>query len=271
MFTVSSTSHQWGTWPVRMHADRFFGTINVDGQHPRVAALACYKGDVVAISLVGYDTSVSAVLASLWLRETVPFLPDEEIEWQGPQHLKRRPEAYKQLSVQLAGTKEVHALAVPTSAHIAEGILHPPDLPSPAKQETPAAQGMTGTSEPSRSPTPTIDRTRFVLGNWDENAPAERSFLGTLYGMRVLFLHKDHEHPTWPHIWAREIWERGCKRSLIMPLKEVVGMKAWMLSDNLVAWGKLIGDGVCAGWLPWRSTVWSPDVLMDEEALIVLT
>jgi hypothetical protein len=268
MTTVPSMSQCWGTWPVRMHADRFFGTVKADGQHPRVAGLACYKGDIVAISLVGYDTSVSAVLASLWLRESVPFLPAEDVQWQGPQNLKRRPEAYKQWSVQLLGTKEVHALAVPTSAHIAEGILHPPDLPSPPKQETPAAQGMANKPESPLPPTPTIDRTRFVLGNWDEDYPHERSFLGTLYGMRVLFLHKDDEHPAWPHIWAREIWERGSIRKLIVPLKEAVGMKAWMLSDDLVAWGKLIGDGVHTGWLPWKV---SPDVLMDDAVLAVLT
>ena len=255
MTTVASTSQCWGTWPVRMHAERFFGTVKADGQHPRVAGLACYKGDIVAISLVGYDTSVSAVLASLWLRESVPFLPDEDVEWPGPRNLKRRPEAYKQFSVQLPDTKEVHALAVPTSAHIAEGILHPPDLPSPPKQEAHEAQGVPNKPKLPLPPTPTIDRTRFVLGNWDEEYPHERSFLGTLYGMRVLFLHRDHKHPEWSHIWAREIWERGSKCSLIVPLKEVVGMKAWMLSDNLVAWGKLIGEGVRAGWLPWKPTI----------------
>jgi hypothetical protein len=260
MTIVPSTSQRWGTWPVRMHADRFFGTVKADGQHPRVAGLACYKGDIVAISLVGYDTSVSAVLASLWLRESVPFLPNEDVEWHGPRNLKRRPEAYKQFCVQLPGTKEVHALAVPTSVHIAEGILHPPDLPNPAKQETHEAQDVPNKPKPSLSPTPTIDRTRFVLGNWDEEYPHERSFLGTLYGMRVLFLHRDQKHPEWPHIWAREIWEHGSKRSLIVPLKEVIGMKAWMLSDNLVAWGNLIGEGVRTGWLPWQPTIWSLDM-----------
>jgi len=249
MITSESTSDLCGTWPLRMHADRFFGTVKADGQHPRVAALACYKGEIVTISLVGYDTSISAVLASLWLRESISFLPDEDVEWQGPRSLKRRSEAYKQVSVQLLGTKEVHALAMPTSAHIAEGILHPPDLPNPPKQETPAVQGAANTP-----PMPKSDRTRFVLGNWDEDAPAERSFLGTLYGMRVLFLHKDEMHPEWPQIWARQIWERGSRRSLIQPIKEALGVKAWVLSDDLVAWGKLIGNGVREGWLPWRAT-----------------
>ncbi len=41
-----------GTWPVRTHANRFFGEVKADGQHPRVAALACYQGDIVFISRV---------------------------------------------------------------------------------------------------------------------------------------------------------------------------------------------------------------------------
>ena len=85
-----------GTWPVRAHANCFYGTVKADGQHPRVAALACYKGDLIFLSLVGYDTSTSAVLANLWLRESVPFLVGEGVSWRGPRSLKRRPEAYKQ-------------------------------------------------------------------------------------------------------------------------------------------------------------------------------
>jgi hypothetical protein len=238
-----------------MHADRFFGTIKADGQHPRVAALACYKGDVIAISLVGYDTSVSAVLASLWFRESVPFLVDEGVKWDGPRSLKRRSEPYKQFAVQLEGTKEVQYIALPASAHIAEGILHPPDLPSPPKEEkVVSADAQKRPTPPPPPPPAAIDRTRFVLGNWDEEYPHERSFLGTLYGMRVLFLHKDEAHPEWPRIWAREIWERGRARKLIEPLKYTLGMKAWVLSDDLNAWGRLIGDGTREGWLPWKET-----------------
>ncbi len=70
--------------------------------------------------------------------------------------------------------------------------------------------------------------------------------------MRVLFLHRDHHHPEWALIWAEELWRRGLARKLIVPLKEVLGMKAWMLSGDLVAWGQLVGDGVRAGWLPWQ-------------------
>jgi hypothetical protein len=240
-----------------MHAERFFGTVKADGQHPRLAALACYRGDVVALSLVGYDTSVSAVLASLWSRESVPFTPNEGVKWDGPCSLKRRGEPYKQFSVSLEGTKEVHALALPASAHIAEGILNPPDLPSPPKQknvETVQAQQRVAPPPPP-PPSASADRTRFVLGNWDEEYPHERSFLGTLYGMRVLFLHKDEDHLEWPSIWAKEIWERGSARKLIQPLKEVMGMKAWVVSGDLQAWGRLIGDGTREGWLPWRTVI----------------
>src|SRR5260370_30733980 len=172
MIISKNTSDLCGTWPLRMHTDRFFGMVKADGQKPRVAVLACYKGEVVTISLVGYDTSISAVLASLWLRESISFLPDEDVQWQGPRSLKRRPEAYKQVSVQLLGTKEVHALAMPTSAHIAEGILHPPDLPNPPKQEAPAVPGPATTP-----PMPKLDPTRFVLGSRHGNALPERSFL----------------------------------------------------------------------------------------------
>jgi len=252
-----------GTWPVRTHSDRFYGTVKADGQHPRVAALACHKGDLVFISLVGYDTSTSAVLANLWLRESVPFLIGDEVEWKGPRHFKRRSEAYKQFSTQLSGTKEMHYIALPLSAHIAEGILHPPDLPAPPKEGEEAKQAETEAERNSQyssgrfAPTlpmslPQVDRTRFVLGNYDEETPHQRSFLGHLYAMRVLFLHKHDEHPEWPAIWASQLWQRGLVRKLVVPIKDAFGIKAWMLEGDLLAWGNLIGDGVRDGWLPWQ-------------------
>lgn len=238
-----------GTWPLRMHTDQFYGSVHADGQRPRVAALACHQGDVVALSLVGYDTSVSASLARLWLRESVPLELNAGIRWEGPRHLKRRADAYKQFSTQLTGTKEWHYLALPASAHIAEGIFHPPDLPAPPKKaETPEEKA--GMRRAPVSEQPKIDRSRFVLGNFQEDVPHERSFLGTLYGMRVLFLHKSADHPDWPHIWASELWERGNKRKLIQPLKQVLGCKAWVLAGDLLTWGKLVGDGTREGWLP---------------------
>src|SRR5438270_12220694 len=102
-----------GSWPTRTHANRFYGTVKADGQHTRVAGLVCDEGDVVAISLVGYETSTSAVLSSLWLREAVPFLVAEGVERTGPRNLRRNPEGDKQVSKQIANTKQSHYIALP--------------------------------------------------------------------------------------------------------------------------------------------------------------
>jgi hypothetical protein len=73
-----------------------------------------------------------------------------------------------------------------------------------------------------------------------------------MYGMRVLFLHRDEQHPEWPTIWAAELWKRGLTRKLIEPLPYALGMKAWKLAGDLQAWGRLIGEGTQDGWLPWQ-------------------
>jgi len=240
-----------GTLPVRpFHPDGFFGAVQVDGQHPRVAALACHELDVVVISLVGYDTSISAAMATLWQRQQLALLLAEGVEWHGPLRLQRLPIGYKQFSTHLPGTREVHAIALPLSAHLAEGILHPPDLPKPKEEAEPATAATRVTSSIQAAE---VDRTRFVLGNWDEPTPHQRSFLGQLYAMRVIFLHRDHEHPEWADIWADELWSHGLTRGLIHPLK-ALGMKAWLLSGDLGAWSQLIKHGVRSGWLPWRES-----------------
>src|SRR5207247_11374302 len=150
-----------GTLPIRpYHPTQFFGTIKADGQLPKVAALACHHHEVVAISLVGYDTSVSAALARLWQREQLAFEPAPSIDWHGPEQLGRWLENYKQFHTTLPGTKEVHILALPLSANIAEGMLHPPDSPKPKAEQA-------SSSPPVQQAQ--ADLTRFVLGNWDED------------------------------------------------------------------------------------------------------
>ncbi len=232
-----------GTLPIRpYHPTQFFGTIKADGQLPKVAALASHHQEVVAISLVGYDTSVSAALARLWQREQLAFEPDPVIDWRGPEQLGRRQEHYKQFHTTLPGTKEVHILALPVSAHIAEGMLHPPDVPKPKQEQ-----------ESSSTPIQAahVDRTRFVLGNWEEDTPHIRSFLGHLHAMRVIFLHR-HEKPALVEIWASQLWRQGLTSDLITPL-QALGIKAWKLSGDLTLWSHLISEGVRSGWLPWRN------------------
>jgi len=132
----SSTSLLDGTLPLRpFHPDGFVGTMQADGQQVRVAALACDETRVVALSLVGFDTSIGVVFSRLWSSTAVPFTPADnwQDEWTGPEKLARSGERYKQCVAHLEGTREVHALALVRTAHLTEGILHPPDLPEMQK------------------------------------------------------------------------------------------------------------------------------------------
>ncbi len=243
-----------GTLPVRpYHPDGFIGTLQADGQQVRVAALACDEERVIALSLVGFDTSIGVVLARLWSSTAVPFEPATNWQdvWQGPEQLKRSSERYKQCVAHLEGTREVHALALLRSAHLTEGILHPPDLP---ELLDPPSEMADQERVPAPSPTkakPPVWVPRYILGNWDESGPNKQSFLGHLYALRVLFLHRHSEHPDWPDVWAQALWEQGLQSELISPISSL-GLHAWRISGDLMAWSTLVGAGVREGWLPWR-------------------
>ena len=255
----ATTSLRDGTWPLRpFHPEGFVGTLSADGQQVRVAALACDEERVVALSLVGFDTSIGVVLSRLWSSTAVPFAPasDRQEEWSGPEQLKRSGERYKQCVAHLEGTREVHALALVRTAHLTEGILHPPDLPEMRAQSEAATTEQERELRhvpppPSRQPKPPVWVPRYVLGNWDESGPHRQSFLGHLYALRVLFLHRHNEHPEWPEQWAEALWQRGLASDLIVP-RAASGMRAWRLSGDLLAWSALVGTGVREGWLPWK-------------------
>lgn len=247
-----------GTLPVRpFHPDGFVGTLEADGQQVRVAAIACDGRQMVMLSLVGFDTSIGVVLARLWSLTDVPFQPATSWceEWREPEQLTRSSERYKQCVTHLEGTREVHALAFLRTAHLTEGILHPPDLPETAPEQgqpVPAKQpDQMKQSRSLSSPRPPKWTTRYVLGNWDESGPHQQSFLGHLYALRVLFLHHSSEHPEWRNQWADALWERGLARALITPVA-ALGIHAWKLSGDLIAWSDLVGTGVREGWLPWQ-------------------
>ena len=244
-----------GTLPVcPFHPEGFVGTLQADGQQVRVAALACDDRQVIALSLVGFDTSIGVVLARLWSSTPVPFSPAASWQgaWQGPDALTRSSERYKQSVAHLEGTREVHALALLRTAHLTEGILHPPDLPEMREQPS--------TTSPDEDPRPALPMKqekppvwvpRYVLGNWAESGPHQQSFLGHLYALRVLFLHRHADHPEWPEQWAEALWQRGLAQDLITPLT-AIGVRAWKLSGDLFAWSALVGAGVRDGWLPWQ-------------------
>jgi hypothetical protein len=239
-----------GTLPVRtFHPEGFFGSVQVDGQSARVAALACVEGKLLLVSLVGYDTTVSAILAHLWQSKAVPLTLKAEVNWTGPQVLLRRQAPYKQFATKLAGTTEVHVVALALDAHIGEGLLTPPAMQCPDEADKGAspAPAQTRPAFPFPKGGP-----RFVLGNWDEAEPQQRAFLAHLYAMRVILLHqRDPTHPEWVDQWARELWERGLARDLIVPV-DALGINAWTLAGTTPQWNRLIGQGVRERWLPWR-------------------
>src|SRR5690349_18122732 len=81
-----------GTLPLRpFHPDGFVGTLSADGQQVRVAALASDGNHIVALSLVGFDTSIGVMLARLWSSTPVPFEPAQEwqADWYGPEQFTR--------------------------------------------------------------------------------------------------------------------------------------------------------------------------------------
>ena len=239
-----------GTLPVRpFHPDGFVGTLSADGQEVKVAALACDEGRVVVLSLVGFDTSVGAALATLWSNTEVTFAPglSWQDEWRGPDRLTRLSTGYKQPTARLEGTREVHGLALVKTAHLTEGILNPVDLPEPEREPEPApAQPGDPIRPPRKAPLP-----RYLLGNWEEATPHRHSFLGHLYALHLVFLHRHAAHPEWVDAWADALWQHGLARNLIVPLP-ALGMHAWKLSGELFQWSELVSAGVRAGWLPWR-------------------
>jgi hypothetical protein len=186
----------------------------------------------------------------------VPFEPVTSWQdaWQGPAQLKRSSERYKQCVAHLEGTREVHALALLRTAHLTEGILHPPDLPEMREHSSSESAQQERAVPPSPTQAkPPVWIPRYILGNWDESGPNKQSFLGHLYALRVLFLHRHDEHPEWPDVWAQALWEQGLQTELISPLS-AIGMQAWRISGDLMAWSALVGTGVREGWLPWSES-----------------
>ncbi len=226
-----------GTVPVRpINPDGFVGTVEQDGQVVNVAAIAFDEGHVALMSLVGRDTSVSAVMAQVWKKKDVIFRPAEGIAWDGEQQFfQRLDDHYKQFVTQLPGFKMVHAIALPFGAHIAEGLINTPHMGKHPRQEQ------------IRMPQIT---TRYVLGNLKEETPNALSVLGQVRAMRVVLLYHDDAHPERPLIWASELWQRGLVRQLIVPLP-ALGVRMWKLSTDVHQWNLLVAQGIREGWLPW--------------------
>jgi hypothetical protein len=226
-----------GTVPVRpINPTGFVGTVEQDGQIVNVAAIAFDDGKVALMSLVGRDTSVSAVMAQIWKKKEAVFQPAADIEWAWKQQaFKRLDDHYKQFATQLPGLKMLHAIAIPLGANIAEGILNAPHMHKDSNHENIRV--------------PKID-TRYVLGNVQEETPHALSVLGHLRAMRVVLLYRDDAHPERLVTWASELWQRGVSRQLILPLP-ALGVHVWKIVPDVYQWNALVAQGVHQGWLPW--------------------
>lgn len=234
-----------GTLPVRpFDPTRFFGTIRTDGQAVRVAAIAANpEGKTVFLSLTGFDTSVSALLATLFKREAILFVPDEDLDWTGPRRLERLGLNYKQVGAAIAGTREKHVVTFPYAAHIADGALHPPQIPAALTKQGPTTAANDSAGQHEHTPDP-----RFVFGNADETTPNFESFLGHLIALRVIVIRSPDLRPLMLR-WVEQFWTQGLERSLITPLP-ALGIRAWQISGDLVQWNAIITDGIRQGRLP---------------------
>lgn len=241
------------------HADGFVGHLEADGQQVNVAAIACNGDRLIMLSLVGYDTSVGVMLGRLWGGRSVEFHPAFAWadEWRGETLVQRAGGSYRTVGGQLPGVHEVHVLALLRAASIREGILNPPELPEPPQQgesddqnAPPASAEPSATSPAHPKPPPWV--TRYILGNWHEGSPNGRAFQGHLAALRIPILYRHDAHPDWPDTWADALWERGQQASLITEIP-ALGIQAWRVSGDLLAWSELVGKGVREGFLPWRN------------------
>ncbi len=243
-----------GTLPVRpFDPTRFIGTIRTDGQSVRVAAIATTdmplkdgktSHQAVFLSLVGFDTSVSALLATFFKKEALLFAPDEDISWTGPRRLERMGLNYKQIETAINGTREKHYITLPYAAHIADGALHPPQIPAALTKKGRENRDKNGADAgEERTPDP-----RFIFGTVDETTPNCESFLGHLIALRVIIIRSPDLRPLMTR-WVNQFWLQGIDRGLIQPIP-AAGITAWQISGDLVQWNTIIMDGIRQGWLP---------------------
>jgi hypothetical protein len=239
------------TLPTAFDPAGFVGEIAADGQRVRVAALATDPtGQVALLSIVGYETSISAVLARLVRGEQLGFLPIAD--WDGPTALEAMRLSYWLWRADLSGTREKQGVAFPRCASIDYSLRTPPTLPqlSPeaAKQQQEAAaadpfaeteaildQLRTCVADPSPMPP------RIVFANVGHAAPTPSAFFGHLKGLRVITL---------PALaWIDYLWVAGLDHGMITPLP-TLGISAWRLDGDPRHWNALVSDGVRRGVLP---------------------
>jgi hypothetical protein len=227
----------------------FAGEVAVDGQRVRVAALATdAEGRLAFLSLVGYETSVSAALARLMKGEQLGFLPAARVHWDGPSSLQALRTSYWLWRAEIRGTREKQGVAFPRIASIDHGLRTPPLLPTPKPVADDADQPVPDPKADTRAALATLPAdsaasslpARIVLGPAQAAEPAPAAFFGHLKGLRVITL------PSL--IWVQYLWFAGLHYGLITPLT-ALGISAWRLNGDPRHWNTLISAGVQDGTL----------------------
>ncbi len=231
----------------------FVGEVSADGQRVRVTALATDpEGHLAFLSLVGYETSVSAALARLMKGEQIGFLPTLRVDWNGPTALLALRVSYWLWRTEVRGTREKQGVAFPRCAAIDHGLRTPPALPTLSPEaEQRRAEALT--ADPfaetraileqlaHHEATPTPMPARIVLAAAAAPTPTPAAFFGHLKGLRVMTL---------PSLaWVDYLWATGLEYGLITPL-EARGICAWQLDGDPRHWNALVSDGVQHGRLP---------------------
>ena len=206
---------------------------------------------------MGYQTACSAHFARLWLGESLQFTPDRAGDWAGPISLQRDTQmTYREHGGALRGVPLVNAIGMLRSCDITHGLKTPPVFP-PQTPALPLPAGASADDDDATTPSvpsaPDVQggAPRFVLGNADAHAPSRNAFDGHLRALRVVRYYDTRSgaarHRTC--IWTDQLWTHGLEHDLITELP-ALGIRAWQLSGDLLAWADLISDGLRSGWLP---------------------
>jgi hypothetical protein len=237
----------------------FWGTLSgASGTPPRVVALAVQPtGALIFANIVGYQTACSAHFARLWLGEALHFTPDQAGDWAGPTSLQRHDQmSYREHGGALRGVPLVNAIGMLRSCDITHGLKTPPVFPQQAPVLSQAGGPSTDDDDATTTSLPSTPDVRggaprFVLGNAAAPAPSRNAFDGHLRALRVVRFYDVRsmaaQHRT--HIWTNQLWTRGLEHGLITELP-ALGIRAWQLSGDLLAWADLMSSGLRSGWLP---------------------
>jgi hypothetical protein len=268
---LMETSDVFGSAPL-IPIDRrrgFWGSLSgASGTPPRVVALAAQpNGTLIFANIVGYQTACSAHFARLWMGESLQFTPDRAEDWAGSTSIQRDTQmTYREHGGALRGVPLVNAIGMLRSCDITHGLKTLPVFP-PQTPDLPLAAGALAddddalTASGALTPTVQSGAPRFVLGNAAAHAPSRNAFDGHLRALRVVRYYDTRsmaiQHRT--RIWTDHLWTHGLADGLITELP-ALGIRAWQLSGDLLAWADVISSGLRSGWLR------RPDEQEDDHA-----